>query len=102
MGGFSICPSLYRLLMLLAVWFSSSVPVHGLQIEFTEPQGGIVHAFVKIEQDGKILKNRDHLVVSVDVHESITIGASVGIRFRGERGNYFDHESGVSITASRL
>ena len=72
------------------------------KIEFTEPQGGIVHAFVKIEQDEKILKNRDHLVVSVDVHESITIGASVGIQFRSERVNYFDHESGVSLTASRL
>ena len=69
------------------------------QIEFTEPQGGIVHAFVKIRQEQTFLKNRDHLVVSVDVHDSITIGASVGLQFRKERINYFDHDSGVSIMA---
>ena len=69
------------------------------QIEFTEPQGGIVHAFVMIQQEQTFLKNRDHLVVSVDVHDSITIGASVGLQFRKERINYFDHGSGVSIMA---
>ena len=69
------------------------------QIEFTEPQGGIVHAFIKIQQEQRFLKNRDHLVVSVDVHDSITIGASVGLQFRKERINYFDHDSGVSIIA---
>ena len=67
------------------------------KIEFTEPQGGIVHAFVKLEQSEKILKNRDYLVVSIDVHESIEIGSTVGIQFREERMNCFDAQTGQSI-----
>ncbi|MFT5134593.1 MAG: multiple sugar transport system ATP-binding protein, partial [Gammaproteobacteria bacterium] len=38
------------------------------QIEFTEPQGGVVHAFIKLERSEHILKNRDYLVVGMDVH----------------------------------
>ena len=70
-------------------------------IEFTEPQGGVIHAFVKLEHSERYLKNRDYLVVSMDVHESVNIGAAVGIRFREDRTNYFDVKTGQSVETRR-
>ena len=70
-------------------------------IEFTEPQGGVIHAFVKLEHSERYLKNRDYLVVSMDVHESVNIGATVGIRFREDRINYFDAKTGQSVETGR-
>ena len=70
-------------------------------IEFTEPQGGVIHAFLKLEHSEKYLKNRDYLVVSMDVHESVNIGATVGILFREDRINYFDAKTGQSVETGR-
>jgi ABC-type sugar transport system ATPase subunit len=67
------------------------------KIEFTEPQGGVVHAFVNLDLTEKKLKNRDYLVVSMDVHESIDVGTTVGVKFREERINYFDCGTGRSL-----
>ena len=67
------------------------------KIEFTEPQGGVVHAFVNLDLSEKKLKNRDYLVVSMDVHESIDVGTTVGVKFREERINYFDCGTGRSL-----
>jgi ABC-type sugar transport system ATPase subunit len=66
-------------------------------IEFTEPQGGVAHAYVKLEHSEKILKNREYLVVNIDVHESVKIGTTVGIQFRDDRINCFDSQTGLSI-----
>ena len=56
---------------------------------------------LKLEHSEKYLKNRDYLVVSMDVHESVNIGATVGIRFREDRINYFDAKTGQSVETGR-
>ena len=66
-------------------------------IDFTEPCGGVVIAFVALENEAGLLKKREHLVASVDVHQPLTQGARVGVRFRPNRINLFDASTGASL-----
>lgn len=66
-------------------------------IDFTEPYGGVVIAFISLQSADGLLKERDHLAASVDVHQPIEIGARVGIGFRANRINLFDAATGDSL-----
>ncbi len=68
-------------------------------IDFTEPYGGVVIAFVALENGERLLERREHLAASVDVHQPLTQGARVGIRLRSARINYFDASTGASLSA---
>ena len=68
-------------------------------IDFTEPYGGVVIAFVALENGVKLLERREHLAASVDVHQPLTQGARVGVRLRSERINLFDASTGVALPA---
>jgi multiple sugar transport system ATP-binding protein len=72
------------------------------RIDFTEPQGGVVYTFVTLDGDRNPLKNRDHIVVSMDVHQPIEVGASVGLRFREERISFFDADSGIAVSGKDI
>ena len=69
-------------------------------IDFTEPYGGVVIAFIAIENGENLLDRREYLAASVDVHQPLQQGARVGIRVRSERINFFDASTGTSLTAS--
>ena len=69
-------------------------------IEFLEPQGGVIHVFIALEDGENILRNKDYLVVNIDTHEKIKIGSAVGIRFRGQRISHFDYETRQAISKS--
>ena len=66
-------------------------------IDFTEPYGGVVIAFVALENGAGLLRKREHLAVSVDVHQPLTQGARVGIRLRSNRINLFDATTGAAL-----
>jgi multiple sugar transport system ATP-binding protein len=67
------------------------------KIEFTEPYGGVVIAFIAPQGVDGLLKDRDHIAASVDVHEPIEIGVPVGIAIRTSRVSMFDAVSGVAL-----
>jgi ABC-type sugar transport system ATPase subunit len=69
----------------------------GGAVEFTEPYGGVIVAFVAPQLPAGTLQNRDHIAVSVDVHHPVTIGASVGVGFRAGRVCVFDAASGAAL-----
>ena len=69
-------------------------------IDFTEPYGGVVIAFIAIENGENLLDRREYLAASVDVHQPLQQGARVGIRMRSERINFFDPSTGASLSAS--
>ena len=66
-------------------------------IDFTEPCGGVVIAFVALDNGAGLLRRREHVAASVDVHQPLTQGARVGVRFRSERINLFDASTGASL-----
>ena len=66
-------------------------------IDFTEPYGGVVIAFIALENAMGLLERREHLAVSVDVHQPLAQGARVGVRLRSERINLFDASTGVTL-----
>ena len=66
-------------------------------IEFTEPYGGVVIAFVALENGAELLERREYLAASVDVHQPLTQGARIGIRFRSERINLFEASTGAAL-----
>ena len=67
------------------------------RIEFTEPYGGVIYAFIAIEQGAELLKGREHIVASFDVHQPIVVGANVGLGFRTSRLSFFDATTGRAI-----
>ena len=67
------------------------------RIDFTEPYGGVIYAFVALDRGTDILKGREHIVVSLDVHQPIEVGAPVGLSLRSNRINFFDASTGVAI-----
>ena len=67
------------------------------KIEFTEPYGGVVIAFIALEEADRLLKDRDYIAASVDVHQPIEIGARVGVGFRSNRMSLFDAETGKAL-----
>ena len=69
-------------------------------IDFTEPYGGVVIAFVALDNGADLIEKREHLAASVDVHQPPTQGARVGVRFRSERINLFDASTGAALSAS--
>jgi multiple sugar transport system ATP-binding protein len=66
-------------------------------IDFTEPYGGVVIAFILPQNADGLLKEREHIAASVDVHQPIEIGARVGVGFRASRVNLFDAVTGDSL-----
>ena len=68
-------------------------------IDFTEPYGGVVIAFIALENGADLLEKREYLAASVDVHQPLEQGARVGIRLRPERINFFDASTGESLSA---
>ena len=66
-------------------------------IDFTEPYGGVVIAFISPQNTDGLLKEREHIAASIDVHEPIEVGARVGIAFRASRVNLFDAATGDSL-----
>ena len=68
-------------------------------IDFTEPYGGVVIAFIALEGGTGLLERREYLAASVDVHQPLAQGARVGIRLRSERINLFDASTGFSLSA---
>lgn len=69
-------------------------------IDFTEPYGGVVIAFIALDGEAGLLQRREHLAASVDVHRRLQVGARVGIRFRAERVNLFDVSTGVALSTA--
>ena len=69
------------------------------KIEFTEPYGGVVIAFIAPEGAHGLLKDREYIAASIDVHQPIEIGASVGVGFRTSRISLFHAETGAALTA---
>jgi hypothetical protein len=67
------------------------------RIDFTEPYGGVVVAFVVPEGANALLRARDHIAVSTELHQPIEIGAQVGIAFRAGRISIFDAETGAAL-----
>ena len=67
-------------------------------IDFTEPYGGVVIAFISLENGAGLLQKREHLAASVDVHQHLSQGARVGIRFRSNRINLFDPATGTALS----
>ena len=67
------------------------------RIEFTEPYGGVVIAFIALEGADGLLKGRDYVAVSVDVRQPIEIGARVGVSFRADRISLFHAETGDAL-----
>lgn len=68
------------------------------KIDFTEPYGGVVIAFIAPEGTNGLLKTGEHIAASVDVHQPIEIGARVGVDFRASRINLFDAATGESLS----
>ena len=64
-------------------------------IEFTEPSGAIVFAFVRLDEEGP-LHQREYLVVGAETHGCPPPGTTVGLRFREDRLRLFD-ASGVAV-----
>ena len=67
-------------------------------IDFTEPYGGVVIAFIALENASALLERREYLAASVDVHQPLTQGARVGIRLRSERMSFFDASTGAALS----
>jgi len=67
-------------------------------IDFTEPYGGVIIAFIAPENVNGLLSEREHIAASIDVHQPVEVGARVGIDFRAQRINLFDASSGESLT----
>ncbi len=67
------------------------------KIEFTEPYGGVVIAFIAVEGADGLLKGRDYVAASVDVRRPIEIGARVGVGFRTGRITLFHAETGDAL-----
>lgn len=70
------------------------------KIDFTEPYGGVVIAFIAPHESNGLIKNREHIAASVDVHEPIEVGARVGMSFRAPRINLFDANTGTALPDS--
>jgi ABC-type sugar transport system ATPase subunit len=68
------------------------------RIEFTEPYGGVIIAFIGPEGVSGLIRNREHLAASLDVHQPIEIGARVGIGFRAKRISLFDAQTGIALS----
>ena len=68
------------------------------RVEFTEPYGGVVVAFIAPEGVNGLLRNRDYIAASIDVHQPIPTGARVGIGLRGSRVNLFDPATGGALS----
>ncbi|MGI9336201.1 MAG: ABC transporter ATP-binding protein [Gammaproteobacteria bacterium] len=66
-------------------------------IDFTEPYGGVVVAFIAPMETHGLIKNREHIDASIDVHQPIEVGARVGISFRAQRINLFDASTGGAL-----
>ena len=71
------------------------------KIEFTESYGGVIIAFIALDEADDLLVNREYVAASIDVHEPVTVGARVGLAFRTRRITLFDAESGRSLTSAR-
>jgi multiple sugar transport system ATP-binding protein len=67
------------------------------RIEFTEPYGGVIYAFITIDGGTELLKGREHVVVSLDVHQPVAVGSQVGVNFRANRVNLFDARTGEAM-----
>ena len=67
------------------------------RIEFTEPYGGVIYAFITLDSGTELLKGREHVVVSLDVHQPIAVGSQVGVNFRANRANLFDASTGQAM-----
>ena len=67
------------------------------RIEFTEPYGGVICAFIAIERGSELLKGREHIVASFDVHQPVVVGSNVGLEFRASRLSFFDASTGKAI-----
>lgn len=63
-------------------------------VDFLEPSGPIVFAFIRLENADAVPVNRDHVVAAIDVHRQLDAGERVGLRFREQRLRLFDPESG--------
>jgi len=67
------------------------------KIEFTEPYGGVIYAFVSLDGGNDLLKGREHVVASLDVHQPVAVGSQVGVNVRSERVSLFDSNTGLAI-----
>lgn len=68
-------------------------------IDFTEPYGGVVIAFIALDGASALLERREYLAASVDVHRPLIQGGRVGIRLRSERISIFDASTGDALPA---
>ena len=66
-------------------------------VEFTELYGGVMVAFIVPAGGCALLKDRDYVAASIDMHQPIAAGAAVGIGFRGSRVSLFDAASGAAL-----
>jgi sn-glycerol 3-phosphate transport system ATP-binding protein len=66
-------------------------------VEFTELYGGAIVAFIVLPGAPHLLKDRDYVAASVDMHQPIAAGAEVGISFRANRVSIFDAVAGTTL-----
>ena len=57
----------------------------------------MIYAFITIDGGTELLKGREHVVVSLDVHQPIAVGSQVGVNFRANRVNMFDASTGEAM-----
>jgi multiple sugar transport system ATP-binding protein len=65
-------------------------------VEFTELYGGAMVAFIVPRGQG-LLKDREFIAASIDMHRPMTTGTTVGIGVRGSRVSVFDAQTGIAL-----
>ncbi len=68
-------------------------------VDFIEPYGGVVFAFITTEPTANLLNGREHVVAGLEMRAPIKAGDAVGLSFRGSRAVFFDSEQGNRIVA---
>jgi ABC-type sugar transport system ATPase subunit len=71
-------------------------PLEG-RIDFTEPYGGVIIAFIAPSGTNSLLRNREHVAASLDVHQPVRIGAPISFGFRASRVSLFDPATGAAL-----
>ena len=68
-------------------------------IQFCEPYGSVVYAFIELRPATGLAEGRTHFVASMDPHRALGPGQAVGIDIRWERVSLFDPLSGESLAS---
>ena len=59
-------------------------------VEFVEPAGATIFAFVRLEKGEETIRGRDRIVVALNARFPIAVGEKVGLSFNSDRVRLFD------------